>query len=196
MVVVLALVNQLRAVLSSIGLLVGGIGVMNIMLVSVTERTQEIGIRKAVGAKRTDIVLQFLLEAPVLTAQGGVEGIIFGWLISVISRLVFESLRATVPLWAAVLGIVVSVGDGLFFGIWPAHKAARLDSVEALCYEWDRARLLAFAKLGGNAEVDLAPARLCTRECVASALQRAVRPRTTRNGARGEFMPAGEGCAD
>ena len=130
-----AMTFLVMAVLSSIGLLVGGIGVMNIMLVSVTERTQEIGIRKAVGAKRTDIVLQFLLEASVLTALGGVAGIIFGWLISVISRMVFESLPATVPLWAAVLGIVVSVGVGLFFGIWPAYKAARLDPVEALRYE-------------------------------------------------------------
>ncbi len=122
-------------VLSSIGLLVGGIGVMNIMLVSVTERTQEIGIRKAIGAKRSDIILQFLLEAAVLTGLGGIAGIIFGWLISLISRLVFTSIPARVPMWAAVTGIVVSVGVGLFFGIWPANKAARLDPVEALRYE-------------------------------------------------------------
>ena len=123
------------SVLSSIGLLVGGIGVMNIMLVSVTERTQEIGVRKAVGARRTDIVLQFLLEASVLTALGGIAGIVFGWLISVISRMIFPSLPATVPLWAASLGIIVSVGVGLFFGIWPAYKASRLDPVEALRHE-------------------------------------------------------------
>ncbi len=123
------------AVLSSIGLLVGGIGVMNIMLVSVTERTQEIGVRKAIGAKRSDIILQFLLEASVLTSLGGVAGIIFGWTISVISRTVFKSLPAEVPMWAAALGIVVSVSVGLFFGIWPAYKAAQLDPVEALRYE-------------------------------------------------------------
>jgi putative ABC transport system permease protein len=121
--------------LSSIGLLVGGIGVMNIMLVSVTERTHEIGLRKAVGARRSDIVIQFLLEAAALTGLGGLAGILFGWLISLISRLVFESLPSSVPLWAAVVGIVVSVSVGLFFGIWPAHKAARLDPVVALRYE-------------------------------------------------------------
>ena len=130
-----AMTFLVMAVLSSIGLLVGGIGVMNIMLVSVTERTQEIGVRKAVGARRTDIVLQFLLEASVLTAMGGIAGIFFGWLISVISRMIFPSLPATVPFWAAGLGIVVSVGVGLFFGIWPAYKAARLDPVVALRHE-------------------------------------------------------------
>jgi putative ABC transport system permease protein len=130
-----AITFLVMAVLSSIGLLVGGIGVMNIMLVSVTERTQEIGVRKAIGARRSDIVLQFLLEASVLTSMGGIAGIIFGWIISVISRLVFKSLPAAVPMWAAVLGIVVSVSVGLFFGIWPAYKAAQLDPVEALRYE-------------------------------------------------------------
>ncbi len=130
-----AMTFLVMAVLSSIGLLVGGIGVMNIMLVSVTERTHEIGVRKAIGARRSDILIQFLLEASVLTGLGGIAGIVFGWLISVISKMIFKSLPAAVPMWAAVLGVVVSVGIGLFFGIWPANKAARLDPVDALRYE-------------------------------------------------------------
>jgi len=132
---IMSMTFLVMVVLSSIGLLVGGIGVMNIMLVSVTERTHEIGIRKAIGARTTDILVQFLLEAATLTGMGGLAGIAFGWLISVISRAVFKSLPASVPLWSAVVGIVVSVGVGLFFGIWPANKAARLDPVEALRYE-------------------------------------------------------------
>jgi len=130
-----AMTFLVMAVLSSIGLLVGGIGVMNIMLVSVTERTYEIGIRKALGARRGDILIQFLIEAAALTGLGGIIGIIFGWIIALISRLVFTSIPASVPLWAAVTGIVMSVGVGLFFGIWPANKAARLDPVVALRYE-------------------------------------------------------------
>jgi len=122
-------------VLSSIGLLVGGIGVMNIMLVSVTERTREIGVRKAIGARRADIVVQFLLEASVLTGLGGLVGLIFGWLISLASKLIFTSLPTQVPAWAAISGILVSVAVGLFFGIWPASKAAKLDPVVALRHE-------------------------------------------------------------
>jgi len=122
-------------VLSSIGLLVGGIGVMNIMLVSVTERTREIGIRKALGARKSDIIVQFLTEAVVLTALGGIIGLTLGWLISRAAGLIFPNLPTVVPLWTAVSGVMVSVGVGLFFGIWPAGRAARLDPVVALRYE-------------------------------------------------------------
>ncbi len=130
-----SMVALVMVVLSSVGLLVGGIGVMNIMLVSVTERTKEIGIRKAIGARKSDIILQFLMEAMVLTGMGGLAGIVFGWMVALISRLIFTTLPTRVPLWAAVLGIIVSAGTGLFFGIWPANKAARLDPVDALRYE-------------------------------------------------------------
>jgi putative ABC transport system permease protein len=121
-------------VLSAIGLLIGGVGVMNIMLVSVTERTREIGVRKAIGAKSTDITWQFLLEAMTLTGLGGVIALI---LVNGLVLLVRLSLKwpGSVPVWAAVLGIIVSVSIGLIFGVWPAMKAAKLDPVEALRYE-------------------------------------------------------------
>lgn len=128
-------VALVMVILSSIGLLVGGIGVMNIMLVSVTERTREIGIRKAVGARQSDIVVQFLTEAVVLTALGGFFGMLLGWIISRAVGLAFPALPTAVPLWAVFSGLAVSVGVGLFFGIWPASRAARLDPVEALRYE-------------------------------------------------------------
>jgi putative ABC transport system permease protein len=132
---VTAMVALVMIILSSIGLLVGGIGVMNIMLVSVTERTREIGIRKAIGARKSDIIVQFLTEAVVLTACGGMIGLMLGWFISRAASLVFPNLPTSVPLWTAVSGVLVSVGVGLFFGIWPASRAARLDPVEALRYE-------------------------------------------------------------
>jgi len=128
-------VALVMVVLSSIGLLVGGMGVMNIMLVSVTERTREIGIRKAVGARRSDIIVQFLTEAVVLTMLGGVFGLMIGWMISRAAGLVFPNLPTAVPLWTAITGVLVSVGVGVFFGIWPASRAARLDPVVALRYE-------------------------------------------------------------
>ena len=130
-----SVVALVMVVLSSIGLLVGGIGVMNIMLVSVTERTREIGVRKAIGARRSDIIMQFLAEAVALTGMGGVMGMFCGWLVSRASRFAFPTLPTEVPMWAVALGVVVSVGIGIFFGIWPASKAARLDPVEALRYE-------------------------------------------------------------
>lgn len=132
---VIAMVALVMVVLSSIGLLVGGIGVMNIMLVSVTERTREIGTRKALGARRIDIVTQFLTEAVVLTFLGGLAGMFVGWLISQAVGLVFPTLPTAVPMWAVLAGLGVSIGVGLFFGIWPASKAARLDPVVALRYE-------------------------------------------------------------
>ena len=132
---VTATVALVMIIISSIGLLVGGIGVMNIMLVGVTERTREIGVRKAVGARKADIVLQFLTEAVVLTGMGGILGLMVGWMISHVAGLIFPNLPTAVPVSAAVSGVLVSVGVGLFFGIWPASRAARLDPVEALRYE-------------------------------------------------------------
>jgi putative ABC transport system permease protein len=122
-------------VISSIGLMVGGIGVMNIMLVSVTERTREIGVRKAIGARRSDITWQFLLEAMSLTGAGGVMGILAGYTLSFLIRTLVPSLPSTVPLWSAIAGFIVSVSIGLFFGLWPAIKASRLDPIVALRYE-------------------------------------------------------------
>ncbi len=121
--------------ISCLGLLVGGIGVMNIMLVSVTERTKEIGIRKAIGATKNAIVLQFLLEAMTLTFFGGIIGVFVAIGISNLIMLFVPSIPAQVPPWAVIAGLGTSIGVGLVFGVLPARKASKLDPIECLRYE-------------------------------------------------------------
>jgi putative ABC transport system permease protein len=118
-----------------ISLLIGGVGVMNIMLVSVTERTREIGVRKAVGAFRRDIVLQFLTEAVTLSILGGAIGVVVGVAVPAGVKRAFEALPAETPIWAILVGLLVSLSVGIFFGLYPAVKASRLDPIEALRYE-------------------------------------------------------------
>ncbi len=127
------------SLIAAISLLVGGIGIMNIMLVSVTERTQEIGLRKAIGARKVDILLQFLLESVSLTVTGGVIGIVIGissgWILAKIANKVLGEFDFVLSIWAIVLAIIMAVGTGLVFGIYPARKAANLHPIEALRFE-------------------------------------------------------------
>jgi putative ABC transport system permease protein len=132
---IFGMVGLIAIAISSVGLMVGGIGVMNIMLVSVTERTQEIGVRKALGARRKDIVNQFLFEAMTLTLLGGVVGVLLSVVLSQLIMLVLPSLPADIPAWAVISGLAVSITIGLVFGVWPAMKASRLDPIQCLRYE-------------------------------------------------------------
>jgi putative ABC transport system permease protein len=130
-----ATVGLIAIAISGVGLLVGGIGVMNIMLVSVTERTREIGVRKAIGARRRDITLQFLFEAVTLSTSGGLAGIGMAVGVSYLLVWLMPNLPAQIPVWAVLAGFFVSLAVGLIFGVWPAVKAARLDPIDALRYE-------------------------------------------------------------
>jgi putative ABC transport system permease protein len=121
-------------VISSIALMVGGIGVMAIMSISVTERTREIGVRKALGARRVEILFQFLMEAAFLTSLGGVLGIALGSGIGGLVHLV-SGFPVSLPWWSFAIGLGFSASVGIFFGLYPAFKASRLDPIEALRYE-------------------------------------------------------------
>jgi len=129
-------ITQVVGAVVGIALLVGGIGIMNIMLVTVKERTREIGVRKAVGARRADLLLQFLIEAVTLSTLGGVAGILGGWGLGVLGAKAIPGFPAAhVPAWAVLLGFAFASAVGIFFGVYPAAKAAAVDPIEALRYE-------------------------------------------------------------
>lgn len=131
---VTGIITLIVGCVAAISLLVGGIGIMNIMLVQIRERIREIGIRKAIGASRKDILTQFLIESSVLSLGGGIIGIIIGILAANLVTLLMN--LSSVIAWESIcLGCVVSIGVGLFFGIYPANTAAKLDPIEALRYE-------------------------------------------------------------
>jgi putative ABC transport system permease protein len=125
-----ALANGMVGIVS-VFLLIGGIVIMNVMLASVTERTREIGVRKAIGARQSDILMQFLVEAVTMTSLGGAIGIFGAYLIAGLARLL-TPFPMDVPMWSIIFSLVVSAVVGIFFGLYPARKAARLDPIEAL----------------------------------------------------------------
>jgi putative ABC transport system permease protein len=126
--------TNLLAGIAGVSLVVGGIGIMNIMLVSVTERTREIGLRLAIGARSSDVLSQFLIEAIVISIFGGACGIAVGFLIAELLR-VYQGMAASVSLNAVLVAVLFSAGVGIFFGFYPARKAAALDPIEALRFE-------------------------------------------------------------
>jgi putative ABC transport system permease protein len=145
-----AMFNVLLVVIAGISLLVGGIGIMNIMLATVTERTREIGVRRALGATRQDIVQQFLIETVVLTASGGLLGVLFGLSVGPLFRgmrsgltllspdllpEIVQTLDPRIAMWSVVLSLVISLGVGVLFGVYPARQAAHMDPIEALRHE-------------------------------------------------------------